>query len=364
MATQLIMTVGENPLPVWVAWSHLKNQLNPPVEVRFVYTPKTKDEKDRLEKYCSAATFGKHIKTSPGNPKTVRDDIKNKILGGLDKNTTHLHVHYTGGTKVMSVQTVAEIAYGISSNSNINNYNTSYLDPRGNEGPTIVDSDGIAYNPLDARKDINVNLQKIALLNGFTPAPFTHEYWDDSTRTYTSDQKPGPATLNPDQEESGSNVLGGMAARNWTGINPTNFEYAAYVALKKALEGIKSRNSDRSNYNIYHNVYVRRTGAKKRDGIFELDVVALLGYQIIVVSCTLKTKYAPIKEKGMEVIRRAEQLGGAEAQAIVLCKGHPNTAQRVEKDLVGAPLKVWGSNKCRNLQTEFTDHLRTNLHWL
>ena len=359
MATQLIMTVGENPLPVWVAWSHLKQQLDPPVEVRFVHTQKTVNEMNRLKQYCSGASVLSPIQTSPGDPEVVRRDV-HQVLNSLN-NFTHLHVHYTGGTKVMSVETVAEIEYGIS-NNNID-YNTSYLDPRGNVGPTIVDSHGLAYTPSDARMDINVDLNIIGLLNGFTLAPFVHEYWDDSCDCYTKVDKPAPATLDSGQERRGTIVLGDMAAGNRGGIRSIDFEYAAYVALIQALAGIKSRNTARSNYKIYHNVYVRRTGAKQRDGIFELDVVALLGYQIVVVSCTLETRYPAIKQKGLEVIHRVNQLGGSEAQAIVLCQGHPNTAQRVQKDLVGAPIKVWGTDKWSRLQNEFGNYLQTDLHW-
>ena len=82
MATQLIMTVGTNALPIWVAWHHLKDKLEKPIKVRFIYTADTTDEKDRLVEYCQGADFGKHIKTSPGDPATVRGDIRGQILNG------------------------------------------------------------------------------------------------------------------------------------------------------------------------------------------------------------------------------------------------------------------------------------------
>ena len=365
MATQLIMTVGTNALPVWVAWYHLKDQLADPIEVRFIYTNDTISEKNLLVTHCHPASFGNHIQTSPGNPQTVRTDVGRVLNPPIQ--FTDLHVHYTGGTKVMSVETVAALEYGLLNNHIV--LHTTYLDPRGTQGPTIVDSHGVPYNPPDAREGINPNLVLIALLNGFTLAPFVHEYWDENTRGYVRKNKPQPAILDQNQEGIGNTVLGSMATRSLGHIPPENFEYAAYVALKQALEGINSRNPARSNYKIYHKVYVRRTGAAQRDGIFELDVVALLGYQIVVVSCTLETRNARIKEKGFEVIRRARQLGGDEAQAIVLCQGHPNTAQRVERELydevgsAGAPLKVWGTDRWANLQNGFSNYLRDTLHW-
>ena len=59
MATHLILTVGKNPLPVWVAWNRLtahwqeKGQGN--IAVQFVYTDQTRDEKELLRKYYIAA---------------------------------------------------------------------------------------------------------------------------------------------------------------------------------------------------------------------------------------------------------------------------------------------------------------------
>ena len=359
MATQLIFTVGTNPLPIWVTWNHLKNQLTAPICVRFVHTQGTVNEKDRLANYCQGATFIPHIQTSPGHPGTVRQDVE-VILNGL-ANNTNLHIHYTGGTKVMSVETVAALEYGLPQGVALE---TSYLDPRGNSGPTIVDSSGITLVP-DARVNINAQLAQVAHLNGFTPGPFVHEYYNVGQRNHVRIDCPAPAILNDGQIEIGRTMLNNMGQGNRGGITGTNFEYAAYVALKDALERIQ-----RCNYELFHSVHVRRTGAAQTDPHFELDVVAVLGYQIFVVSCTLSAQHALIKQKGMEVILRARQLGGDEAQAIVLCNANQDNARRLEKELhdevgsAGTPLKVWGHNKWRDLSDQFYNYLRTDLHWM
>ena len=378
MGTQLIMTVGTNALPVWVAWYHLKHKLDQP-KVRFIFTDDTESQKDLLVQHCGAADFGSHIKTSPGNPGTVRGDIRQRILNGLDEETTHLHVHYTSGTKVMGVETVSAIEKRLSEMSNVT-LDTTYLDPRGNKGPCLRSRRGV-ISPSDARQNVEPDIERIARLNGFTPAPFdrtywdrvigryNHEYWDRNRGADIRKYLPAPARLDQNQKQEGSNVLNIMNNWNHPTINPTNFEYAAYVALKQALKGIETTNSKRSNYKVYHKVYVKRTGANIRDAEFELDVVAVLGYQIVVVSCTLETGSAAIKEKGMEVILRARQLGGDEAQTIVLCKGRSDIAQRVEKGLhdeIGSasyPLQIWGTDKWRNLQDQFTNYLENDLHW-
>ncbi len=366
MATQLIMTVGTNALPIWVAWYHLKGKLKQPVKVQFIYTNDTEPQRDSLRRFCDNAQFGTDIKTSPGDPSTVRGDIRKQILNCLDQKTTHLHVHYTSGTKVMGVETVSAIEERIANKACLN-LETTYLDPRGDKGPRLLSRTNVYQE--DARMGVKPTLDRIANLNGFTPAPFTHEYWNREDSRWIRDEKLAPAELDRDQEADGNNVIDSMRRGVWGAMDPTHFEYAAYVALNQALEAIKAANSERSNYRIYHNVFVRRTSADQRDRIFELDVVAVLGYQILVVSCTLETGPAAIKEKGMEVILRSRQLGGDEAQAIVLCKGYSEITERVEKELydeigsAGRPLRIWGTNKWIKLQNEFKQYLRNDLHW-
>ena len=366
MGTQLIFTVGTNPLPVWVAWYHLSHlsKLKPPSnEVRLVHTKGTMNEKKRLVTHCQGANFLGDISTSPGNPGTVRTDVK-VILKGLNPGITDLHVHYTGGTKVMSVETVAALEYNLPNGIRLD---TSYLDPRGPNGPTIVDSNGRALVP-DTRCNIPADLKRVANLNGFTLAPFVHQYWQHGRPARKN--CPPPAILDQQQEAIGRNVLHQMGTGALGTVKSEHFEYAAYVALKDALGNIETHNATRGNYDLFHSVNVRRTGANQTDPHFELDVVAGLGYQIVVISCTLNNEQASIKEKGMEVILRARQLGGDEARAIVLCQGTTQAAKRVQAELhdevgtAGTPLQVWGTDKWRGLPSKLENYLRgPDLHW-
>ena len=363
MGTRLIFTVGTNPLPIWVAWFHLKNVLTIN-KVQLVHTDGTEDEKTRLRRHCNGANFADDILTSPGHPGVVRDDV-GVIPSTLDCAINNLHVHYTGGTKVMSVETVAELEYRLPDGVTLE---TSYLDPRGAGGPMIVDSNGDTLVP-DTRKGVPADLARIAHLNGFTLAPFVHEYWNRELGRNVREACPLPAVLDANQEAQGRGVLDRIRPGHAGGMDPTHFEYAAYVALKAALERIGTRNATRGNYKIFHSVNVRRTGANQQTSHFELDVVAILGYQIVVVSCTLETGRALIKQKGMEVLLRARQLGGDEAQAIVLCRAHPNDAPLLERELhdevgsTGAPLRVWGTDKWPNLSNHFQGYLREDLRW-
>lgn len=360
MGAQLILTVGTNPLPVWVAWYHLKDlkdKLPQPIKVRLVHTASTVNESDRLKQHCQGADFLDSIQTSAGNPGTVRDDIRN-ILRNLPQDTSHLHVHYTGGTKVMGVETVSAIEAQLSAIQNVR-LQTSYLDPRGASGPTIVSREDSLVK--DARQNVDLEFNLIALLNGFTLGPFDHTYWDRGTRNTVVCPAPGT----PSQEQL---TEGWRAITAGKSITDKLLEYGTYAAFKDALERISKNNISRNNCKLFHSVHVQRD--KKAIKPFELDVVAVLGYQIVVVSCTVDAKQEMIKQKGMEAILRARQLGGDEARAIILCSTDQNSAKLIEdelKDEMGSasePLQVWGRNSWSSLPNKFAQYLRNDLHWM
>ena len=128
-------------------------------------------------------------------------------------------------------------------------------------------------------------------------------------------------------------------------------EYAAYAAFKEVLEKVKRDSGGRrDNFELRHNVYVRQKGPGPADRHFELDVVAALGYQVVVISCSTTSSISTVKQKAMEAYHRARQLGGAEARAVVLCLASYEDAERVEKELedetgTERPLQIWGRQK-------------------
>ena len=122
---------------------------------------------------------------------------------------------------------------------------------------------------------------------------------------------------------------------------------------KRALADISRQSPDRKNYKLFHRVFVRRSnGTDATVKPFELDVVAVLGYQIVVVSCTLAYEHAVVKQKGMEAILRMRQLGGIEARAIVLCGASSRQAQQLiqaelkeaDRDVQACHLEIWGKD--------------------
>jgi hypothetical protein len=362
MGTLLILTVGTNPLPVWVALHHLKDNLPHPIHVRLVYTKETKAERDRLLK-CSRSAFSiDAIETVSGNPSTVRADITRDLKDNLPDNTTCIHVHYTGGTKVMCVETVAAAETVKAALSETIDLETSYLDPRADSGATLVDRDGNAL-VSDTRKGVKPYLRRIAELNGFELGPFLYEYWDKSSNNQTKDC-PAPGTLSEEQ------LAKGCAALSSGIMSPELLEYGAYAAFQCALADISRQSPDRRNYRLFHRVYVRRANATDASvKPFELDVVAVLGYQIVVVSCTLASEHALVKQKGMEAILRTRQLGGVEARAIVLCGASPAAQRLIQAELKeetgrsSLSLEIWGKDTWYCLRQVFNQYIRTAFGW-
>ena len=364
MGTLLMLTVGTNPLPVWVALHHLKDNLPSPIHVRLVHTKETKPERDRLLKYSRDVSAIDTVETVSGNPFTVRNDITRNLIHNLPDHTTCIHVHYTGGTKVMCVETVAAAEnIKVSVPSQSMDIETSYLDPRADAGATLIDRNG---NILvsDTRKGVDPWLQRIAELNGFELGPFPYEYWDELGNNQTRNC-PAPETLSEEQLAKGRAAFD--SGRRFT---PELFEYAAYAAFQGALADISRQRAGRSNYRLFHKVYVRRANAPDASvKPFELDVVAVLGYQIVVVSCTLAYEHARVKQKGMEAILRMRQLGGVEARAIVLC-GASREAQRLiqaelkeETGRSSLSLEIWGKDMWYCPQQVFNQYLRTTFGW-
>jgi hypothetical protein len=304
------------------------------------------------------------LETVSGNPAAVRNDITQNLIRNLPDNIKCIHVHYTGGTKVMCVETVAAAEiFKISLLSRNMDIETSYLDPRTNTGATLIDRNG---NTLvaDTRKGIEPCLQRIAELNGFELGPFPYEYWDESGNNQTRNC-PAPGTLSAEQVTQGRAAL-----RSGYYASPELLEYGAYAAFQDALADISQQHPDRSNYRLFHKVYVRRADAPDASvKPFELDVIAVLGYQTVVVSCTLAYEHARVKQKGMEAILRMRQLGGIEARAIVLCGVSRKAQQLIQAELKeetghsSLSLEIWGKETWYHLQQTFHQYVRTAFGW-
>ena len=228
-----------------MALEHLKNnlkeedRLKTPIKVRLVHTVQTSKEKTRLEEYwkakklCSSSDFLAPIETVAGDPKGVRD----KVIGGIFNERTdepdNLHVHYTGGTQVMGVETVRAIQAELQNDD----LDTSYLDPRGDEDRGTVKPRLVGRNKElvpDARESINITLEEIATLNGIHLTQYLTPNDDqlDRGKQWLDAGWPFPPKYRVTGEDGG-HVL----------------EYGAYAAFRAALKG-----REPTNWHIFRSV--------------------------------------------------------------------------------------------------------------
>ncbi len=88
--------------------------------------------------------------------------------------------------------------------------------------------------------------------------------------------------------------------------------------------------------------------------LFDLDVVAIRGYQLFAFSCGLAEKRARLKLKLLEVAIRARQVGGDEARAALVCvSDEPEDLEReVRQQLGNEAVRVFGRAHLENLEAE------------
>jgi hypothetical protein len=108
---------------------------------------------------------------------------------------------------------------------------------------------------------------------------------------------------------------------------------------------------------------------------FELDVIAVLGYQLVVISCSATTHPKVVKQKAFEALHRAWQVGGQGARVIVVGLQALDEARKSASDIhidlggiIREPIQVWGrdqigmdENPPRLIQN-FRQYL-AGLHW-
>lgn len=163
-------------------------------------------------------------------------------------------------------------------------------------------------------------------------------------------------------------------------VNGGDLELAAHKHLREALEGRKLK------FSIRHSTHIAHQPPEERQAVrhcFELDVVAILGYQVVVVSCVRENKEgsrSSVKNKAFEALHRARQVGGDGARAIVICGLDGDAAEDLEEELHDEtgltgeapdkqsasalkPLRIWPKESWTRLRESFEDYLTQDLNW-
>lgn len=409
---RLVLLIGTNPLPNFVVAEHFLNTMQLK-KVYLIYSEKTRfydgtfHEAERLEDVIRARhpkkrdllPFQKIAISDISTAKVIRQEVEDKLIEKLPPGCK-IHLNYTGGTKAMGIHiyNILKEAKEISEKS------FSYLDARTYQ---IVDDDeGITTK--DLRDNISISFDEMIRLHGLNRAnedkdtsefKETLSYFkqiiknnalDDYFRYYNrplfENKKGGLVEKTNDlKEETKKTRISGellevfkTLPEKWRFFND-NGEYVepedkniksplmyldgiwledyVYEALKALKEGCP-------NLNFYKNWEIKKP-EWKNDSKFEIDVIALRGYQLIGISCTTSTGTELCKKKGFEILLRTRQIGGDEAKAVLITRLPSKTVDIIQDSLRadtagGDNILVLGKEdlKREGLLEKFSDFIR------
>jgi hypothetical protein len=336
----LILLVGTNPLPNYVAAKVLWNGKG---KVYFLATAETYAIAERIRGQLALTT--KHsqilqsVESSRANQiqKTVREAINN-MVGSIGLN-------YTGGTKAMGIH-----AY-LAAKTN-KSVVFSYLDARSlemnfdeSESPRFPVGravqmgveDLLKLHGLELKKHFQTQPQRRELVSAIQ----RHlEEWKDWARNLRANGK----LIKKDDAFSKVNILQSSDFPSDFTRHANLLELANYWGYKsnekredmaKWLEGgwledfvLNKVQTIATQCGFNAGAVV--SGVETKSPNFELDVVAVRGYQMIVVSCTTAEEKSLVKSKLFEVYLRARQMGGEEARVCIVSCAPDSGDNRVQ----------------------------------
>jgi hypothetical protein len=388
----LILLIGENPLPNYVAARLLADTST---RLLLVHSGGTRNQRDRLKKVLQAKeyTVGPNdtVEVEESNPANIRNEITSKIKG----HTGSIGLNYTGGTKAMSVHAYRAVEKAEGPQERY----YSYLDARSLSMVFIHHATPI---PVGTHECARVSLEELLELHGLgernrkmqgsealiwphttqaladlhTASEEQQKAWRkwcnetlrDPDRDYdlrkkpdlrkqTTEHIPCKTLLPALQEDTGLTLPTSL-----DGLMKINKDAAKWLD-GQWLEEYVFRQVEPLCQSMSINDLKMTINPKIGDGTsdFEFDVGFMRGYQFFGLSCTTEEgaergRYSTLKSKLFEVSVRAEQLGGGEAQFALVCCANLERVKKLKGEMEGLPgakrLRVFGRDDLQNLQAE------------
>lgn len=374
-------------------------------------------------------------------PDAIRTAVSNLLR--LQPPGRHFHLHYTGGSRALSVHAMEAILSSVDARGEPYMYEASYLSS-GEDRLTWGSTAPVDFG--DERMSWSLGIPELAGLNDFTPNFYSlscrrrfglsepdpsvmaagcaivplllipenrHKYanwlrtcWDalwqrdSGGRDWARWPQPPPRGSWPEKEipwvvlapeDTWNEITVNLAAcfggsavwmpaqegwilriRNLQEEQLSRFnqflhyqclELLAYSSLKTTLRELGY--ADWSVQCSMHFARQNARGSSLRD--FELDVVAVLGFQLLAISCSLSADQPTLKRKAFEVLHRAKQVGGSGARAILISTLSPTEADVLMRDVEEDTgpreknLEIWGVNHVGDLAGRFRDYLQRKL---
>lgn len=401
----LILLVGGNPLPNAVAVQLLAA---PEATIWLLHSSGdregdagTKNVAENLETYLRDKNEKWAIHLEPV-PSADNVGIKNRIRGvfGKGKMDGRIGLHYTSGTKSMSIHTYRELEQLLGNNHPRPIF--SYLDPH----TLALRIDGYGTEPSQLiplikndmlRQQLAMTPDELGQLHGYERV-YQNSNWA------TPDETPGLLDLCREIAQVNSNDKGFRAWHKWVYKEqhkelPTSAKNPGLESVTAAFNklcGISQATPDilaakllptKSNVRLTScqdwfraewleeyalwsvqqaknpSISVSEKGLTYKVDYdnFELDIAVMIGYQLFVLSCITTADRDRAKEHLLEAYVRARQLGGDEARVALICCYDDTLRLQSEVsrswDAEGK-VKVFGMNELKNLPQHLADWFR------
>lgn len=376
----LVLLVGSNPIPVYVTASYLLNEgrnaqecgeVPVPDKIVFVFTSgvhSTEKFKNSIVDKLNLKS-GQFVSVDLGDKSRkyeyIYERLRKKLeelFEGIDKSHSTIHLGYTGGTKVM----VLSSSQVVSSFCNERSLRClfSSVDPK-ERCLAVVDGKKhteIFYPPVSLNGNLLNYFQSLTLPDIFElhdlgikdskkDVPPLFKLYDHEGNWYSimgSEEFQGKleqfekefhSNQTASKEEKQVHLQELLANNNLLpdGEISSNKKYKNYYDLAKgdwielavfdALSEISASSSNRDIHDVQRNVI------KASEHDFEIDVIALRGYETIIFTCT--SDYGPkmCKQKAFEGYMRAQQIGGEHARCILVCLAGETAKAQVREDM-------------------------------
>lgn len=395
-AGHLALMVGGNPLPNAVA-AHLLTR--PDGRVTLFHSAETARVAGRTEDWLSSRTpevSVEQCQIDACSKASVHDSVQSRLEA---EGAEVAGLHYTGGTSVMDVHGYRAAEQWAAENGSTVHF--SYLD----SGTLRLNIDDGGSLPVGLA--VEFSLEELMALHGRTAScgmkPFLHKSadalaqahqhrgvakkWSDwcyhelvkkhrDRRDWKPEEKLRQATLSlpkdhrlePFYEQLARDLPGAFDAASRTldleDVTRDMLQGAPLGKLLGWLGGIwleVATHQAMQRCAESHRLGDRRMGVEVEgpQGVdkFELDVLAVRGYQVFLISCSTTSKKSLLKKKLFEAWARARQIGGTEAPvAVVSCSEDPGWVENEFLRQIASErrghVRVFGRQHVPNLKEE------------
>ncbi len=412
----LFLLIGGNPLPNYVAakllWRCAEGKTadqsenkNAQPRLYLVHSPEKEAGTEKYAGYLRSALieqlkvradFIELVPVEESNPRSIREQIEKYFP--KDDNKGNIGLHYTGGTKAMAVHAYLKIKELCKDRDAL----FSYLNPRKLEliFDHLPDGPFKLGDPTDESDEQYFHAAKIDLLSllqlhGLKPRgpkfeekdyfenPRKHPrlpelagcifdiYQDDKQlelwNTFKSNLSGSPIRM-PEIPALKDELKKLGSANDTDEFEPLKYDTVGFPSLEEFLKWLRGKWLEdfvlQLVLDISKGCSLHHCGGSlepalpnnDREPFFEIDVVALRGYQLFAFSCTASERKSECKEKLFEVYVRAQQLGGDEARVGLVCR-YENALQMQEEvqqewSIEKGKIKVFGKKDWSKLQSK------------